>query len=1344
MRNVDNNIRRRLHMKTATAILMVGLASIATPASAQTCYTPVASWQVSYKLTGNSTTNACVDGNSAATCTTALMATGTDSYSLPVAVSCSGLEWGLTPYGTVTSASVNNFEEYICKSPPPTEQTITAIGSGPFSSDPAFAQTLFNIYADGTYSFEPFPDGADTITWAGCDNSSVPDGFPLYPSSNWPQTFSLPTEIQPLHVSNFPFTADGGFNTGVSWQFSFDLTPNYQSDNDCHAKGGSSIGCLNQSLGEDVAIAGTPFHLHYESGRTGGNGVVAVAASLIGGWTLDIVHAYDPSSNTLFLGDGSQRSGQQLGTPVSFGGNLLLTSEDGGTVYVVTPAGLPLSTLKPMTGAVEYQFGYDTVGELISITDASGNATSIQRDASEQPTAIVAPFGQTTTVMIDSNGFLSQITDPLGLSQNFSYIGTGLLASRTDANGNVFHYTYDGNGRLTKDADPLGGFISATRTDASSGLGYTVSQTTAMGTTTSFQNTLNLPWVQDGTASSSEQHNNTWSNGLKAQTSSTFQKGQLLNTVTLPDGTSHNETLGPDARWGLQSPVPLSATLTKGSLVMTTTGTRSVTVGTVGDPFSLTSETDTLSINGRKYSSAFTTANRTWLTTTPANRKTTTILDTLERTSSVQIGSLTAVALGYDSQGRLTSVSQGTRKASLTYNSSGFLADVTDPLGLQTSFSYDADGRLLTKTLPDGRTISYTYDGNGNLTSVTPPGKSAHLFAYTAVDLPSAYTPPTVSGTGPTSYSYDLDRNLTTVTRPDGATFQYGYDSAGRLSSVTTPSETIDYSYDATTGNVSGAAISGGEAIAYGYNGPLLTSSTWSGTVAGKVSRTFNNNFWVASQSLNGGSTINVTYDKDGFITKAGALAVAHNPNGLLTSATLGSAAVGSALDSRGYDAFGELTSYAAKYKVGTTTTTMYSEKYTRDADGRVSAKTETVGSVKATYAYTYDKAGRLTAVKKNGAPFSSYTYDSNSNRTSATTASGTVNGTYDAQDRLLTYGNTSSSTSYTYTANGELASQAVGTHTTTYTYDVLGNLIKVTLPSGTVITYLIDPENHRVGTLINGVLQAGFLYDDQDRVVAQLNAANQIVSQFVYGTDARTPDYMVQGGITYRIFPDQLGSPRLIVNVATGAITEQIDYDEFGVVTNDTNPGFQPFGFAGGLYDQQTKLVRFGARDYNPAVGRWTAKDPVLFRGMDTNLYEYAMGDPVDLQDPSGHGLPDLISDLIYPIWHWIKHRHDCKACEVGDGTTGEEEGGITEGKGTTAKDMRDHVITDITVHVAGEIVGEEAHTVIGETAGKALGPMMNLVSGEEAGAAGVINIVQGIQLRNKRDKETMQCEKQ
>jgi RHS repeat-associated protein len=75
-------------------------------------------------------------------------------------------------------------------------------------------------------------------------------------------------------------------------------------------------------------------------------------------------------------------------------------------------------------------------------------------------------------------------------------------------------------------------------------------------------------------------------------------------------------------------------------------------------------------------------------------------------------------------------------------------------------------------------------------------------------------------------------------------------------------------------------------------------------------------------------------------------------------------------------------------------------------------------------------------------------------------------------------------------------------------------------------------------------------------------------------------------------------------------------DYDEFGRVPPDTNPGFQPFGFAGGIQDPDTQLVRFGARDYDPEIGRWTTKDPIRFAGGDPNLYGYVLNDPVNLVD--------------------------------------------------------------------------------------------------------------------------------
>jgi RHS repeat-associated protein len=98
----------------------------------------------------------------------------------------------------------------------------------------------------------------------------------------------------------------------------------------------------------------------------------------------------------------------------------------------------------------------------------------------------------------------------------------------------------------------------------------------------------------------------------------------------------------------------------------------------------------------------------------------------------------------------------------------------------------------------------------------------------------------------------------------------------------------------------------------------------------------------------------------------------------------------------------------------------------------------------------------------------------------------------------------------------------------------------------------------------------------------------------------------------------DHLGSPRLVVNTATGAVAQRMEFDEFGRVLVDTSPGFTPFGFAGGLYDHDTGLVRFGAREYGARVGRWTAKDPILLAG-GLNLYAYVDGDPVNRSDPNG-----------------------------------------------------------------------------------------------------------------------------
>ncbi len=878
-----------------------------------------------------------------------------------------------------------------------------------------------------------------------------------------------------------------------------------------------------------------------------------------------------------------------------------IPNEDGSEVYEFDANGRHLRTRDGLTGRTILQFGYDASGVLASITDSDGNATQLLRDGSGQLTTIVSPFGQRTSVTLDGAGYLQTVTNPAGETIHVQHDANGLLRSLSDPKGNPpYQFSYDSSGRLTRDTDPAGGFTALSRQVSDTSV--TVSATSQMGRVTSFS----VASLATGTTRRSII-------GPDGLVTVTDEGSDGVTRSVTPDGAITSMTMMRDARFGLQAPTlsRISLTLPSG-LTFSARSSRVTTVSNLQDPLTLTQQTDSLIVGGSVSRTLFDATTRTLTHVTPEGRQFITTLDTSRRIVSDRRPGEATVKYTYGTRGLLTAVTQAGRVARYDYDSAGRLKTFTDPLGRVERFAYDSAGRVARQTLNDLREIVYAYDANGNVSSITPPGRAPHTFTADSRDLRSLYTPPANGlAAASTRFDYNLDRQLTRIVRPDSLAIDLRYDAAGRLDTIVVPTGRIHLSYSAQTGlptAVMGASGDASAGLTFTFDGVVPTSQSWTGTIHGTVGAAYDSLLRVKALSVNGSNPVALVYDRDDLLTNAGSLSITRDAaTGRATATSLNGVSTASTY----HDSVGTLTRLTATFG----SSALLDIGYTRDTVGRLSQVVETIQGVVNTRSFAYDSVGRLDQVRQNGSLVADYDYDINGNRTRLTTPNGVLTGTVDAQDRLTSYG----TTTFTYNVNGELSARMSGIDTTTYTYDVLGNLLAMRLADGTRIEYIVDGQNRRIGKKMNGSLRKGFLYQGQLSPVAEVDSNSIVVSRFVYGDAQNVPEYMLKGGSTYRIITDQLGSVRLVINSATGEIAQRIDYDEFGRVVANTNPGFQPFGFAGGLYDDDTRLTRFGARDYDAETGRWTTKDPLGFAAGQENFYVYVGNDPINSIDPDG-----------------------------------------------------------------------------------------------------------------------------
>jgi RHS repeat-associated protein len=648
--------------------------------------------------------------------------------------------------------------------------------------------------------------------------------------------------------------------------------------------------------------------------------------------------------------------------------------------------------------------------------------------------------------------------------------------------------------------------------------------------------------------------------------------------------------------------------------VRTATATRSESFT---DLNALSARTDVVTINGRATTQSYTASGSgggTVSLTTPAGRSRSITLDSLGRPDSVTpAAGVTPIIATYNGDNQLASVTQGSRHETFAYDAQGRPTTTTDAEGNAVTRGYDAADRV--STLSAGaRQWSFSYDGNGNQTGITLPGGPHYALAATADDQPLSVTAPGAAA----SYgrTYTADRSLDTTTLPGGASRTQHYGAGGKLSSITTSdSAAASFAYVGATDLLSSATwqrAGSTQTMGLTYDGALPLTQAFTGAAAGTFTYADNNDLMAASMQVDAASThrsYTIGRDADLLTTSLGPWTIARSAQtGQPTKYS--DSADGTATLTIGYDAFAD----AQDRTLGTD----YHLGITRDDAGRVSERRETVNGTLRTYDYAYDGSGNLLTVTEAGATVEQYTYDGDGNRTSASYDGGAAqSASYDDNDRIVAR----NGTSYGYDAAGFMTSRGADV----FSYDARGDLVHATA-GGHDIAYDYDA----FGRLVHrsdGAAAASFLYgnpSDPFQVTATTDQAGVLTTYFyddhglLFGLD--------RAGVRYLVATDQVGTPRLVAKL-DGTVVRRFNHDAFGRAIADSDPGapqsdasfFLPIGFAGGIEDPVTGLVRFGLRDYDAAAGRFAERDPTLFTGSPLGLYAYAGGDPLDNRDPSG-----------------------------------------------------------------------------------------------------------------------------